>query len=116
MKKIIDLIVQKQLGSVEEDIGFSSSIFMLLGLPTRKLKDNPAFWKKETSYCGLTITKHDKYEIPYGCYARMIQIFIDTEVRTKNTNVIEVGQCFSEFTRKLGYHDGKASYTLIKNC
>ena len=33
-KKIVDLIVQKRFEEVKEDIGFSSNIFMVFGLPT----------------------------------------------------------------------------------
>ena len=113
-KKILDLIVKKELGELEEEIAFSSNIFMLYGLPTRKVKDNPAFWEKETSLCKFTMTRHPQYEIPYGCYARMNQIFIDTEVRTKNTNVIDVGRSFRQYTHKLGYKDGKANKALLQ--
>ena len=113
-EKFVDLIVQKRFDEVKEDIGFSSNIFMVFGLPTRKLKDNPPFWTKETSLCKLTITRHDKNEVPYGCYARMNQIFIDTEVRTKNTNVIDVGRSFNEYVRKVGYGEGRANKALLR--
>lgn len=42
----------------------------------------------------------------------MNQIFIDTEVKTKSTNVIDVGQSFSEYMKKLNYNRGKANKTL----
>jgi len=113
-KKIVDLIVQKRFEEVKEDIGFSSNIFMVFGLPTHKLKDNPTYWAKKTSLCELTITRHEKYEVPYGCYARMNQIFIDTEVRTKNTNVIDVGRTFNDYVKKVGYHEGRANKALLK--
>ena len=110
----LDLIVQKRFDEIKEDIGFSSNIFMVFGLPTRKLAGNPAYWKKKTSLCELTIMRHDKYEIPYGCYARMNQIYIDTEVKTKNTNVIDVGRSFNEYVKKVGYKEGKANKALLR--
>jgi hypothetical protein len=113
-KKIVDLIVQKRFEEVKDEIGFSSNIFMVFGLPTRKLKDNPPFWTKETSLCKLTMTRHEKNEVPYGCYARMNQIFIDTEVRTKNTNVIDVGRSFNEYVRKIGYREGRVNKALLR--
>ena len=113
-KKIVDLIVQKRFDEVKEDIGFSSNIFMVFGLPTRKLKDNPPYWTKETSLCKLTIMRHDKNEVPYGCYARMNQIFIDTEVRIKNTNVIDVGRSFNDYVKKVGYGEGRANKALLR--
>lgn len=113
-KKLLDLIVQKKLATIDLKTGFSSNIFMVFGLPTHKLKDNPFIWKKETSICELTITRHDKYEIPWGCYARMNQIFIDTEVKTKNTNIVDLGRSFNEYVNKVGYFDGWANRALLK--
>ncbi len=113
-RRFIDLIVRKEFGEVKEEVGFSSNIFMVFGLPTHKLNDNPAYWTKKTSLCELTITRHKDYEIPYGCYARMNQIFIDTEVRTKNTNVIDVGRTFNEYVKKVGYNEGRANKALLK--
>jgi len=97
-----------------EDIGFSSNIFMVFGLPAQRLKGSPAFWTKENSLYKLTLGRHMDYEIPTGCYARMNQIFIDTEVKTKNTNVIEVGRSFYEYAQKLGYKHGGAERDLVK--
>jgi hypothetical protein len=113
-EKFLDLIVEKKFDEVKEDIGFSSNIFMVFGLPTQKLKGNPAYWTKKTSLCELTITRGEKYEIPYGCYARMNQIFIDTEVRTKNTKVIDVGRTFNEYVKKIGYEEGYANKALLR--
>jgi hypothetical protein len=91
---------------------FPQIILWFFRLPTHKLANNPLVWEKKTSLCNLTIQRHPKYEIPYGCYARMNQIFIDTEVKTKSTNVIDVGQSFSEYMKKLNYNRGKANKTL----
>lgn len=114
-KKMVDLVVEKYLDlDYEPDVWFSSNIFMIFGLPTRKLKDSPTYWTKKTSLCKLTVMRDEKYEIPYGCYARMNQIFIDTEVRTKNTNVINVGKTFNEYVRKIGYKEGFANKALLK--
>lgn len=114
-KKVVDLVVQKYLNlDYEPDVWFSSNIFMVFGLPTLKLKGSPTYWTKETSLCKLTIMRDEKYEIPYGCYARMNQIFIDTEVRTKNTNVINVGKTFNDYVRKIGYKEGYANKALLK--
>jgi hypothetical protein len=113
-ERLLDLVVQKRFEEVKEKIGFSSNIFMVFGLPTHKLNGNPAFWTKETSLCKLTITRDEKNEVPYGCYARINQIFIDTEVRTKNTNVIDVGRTFNEYVKKVGYEEGYANKALLR--
>lgn len=113
--KMVDLVIKKYFDlDYEPDVWFSSNIFMVFGLPTLKLKSSPTYWTKETSLCKLTIMRDEKYEIPYGCYARMNQIFIDTEVRTKNTNVINVGKTFNDYVRKIGYKEGYANKALLK--
>lgn len=115
-KEVVNLAVKKlfDLEDYSKSIGFSGSIFMMFGLPTRKPEGNPAYWTKKTSYCELTITRNAKFEMPYGCYARMNQIFIDTEVKTKSTNVVDVGSSFRQYAYKLGYKDGKANRELVK--
>ncbi|MBU0569367.1 hypothetical protein KKB40_01120 [Patescibacteria group bacterium] len=114
-EKMVNLIIKKCLEpDYRQNIGFSGNIFMIFGLPTQRVKGNPVYWTKKTSFCELTIMRNERFEIPYGCYARMNQIFIDTEVRTKNTNVIDVGRSFREYTNKLGYKDGKANRALVK--
>lgn len=114
-EKMVDLVVKKCLDpDYQPDVWFSSNIFMVFGLPTRKLTGNPAYWTKETALCKLTITRDETYEIPYGCYARMNQIFIDTEVKTKNTNVIEIGKTFNEYVGRIGYKEGFANKALLK--
>lgn len=114
-KQLLDLIATKSLDpGYTPDVWFSSNIFMMFGLPTHRLKDNPIQWGKKTSLYNLTITRDADYEIPYGCYARMNQIFIDTEVRTKNTNLIEIGRSFNEYVQKLGYKEGKANKALLQ--
>lgn len=112
--KVIDLMVRKKFHELPDDIAFCSNIFMIFGLPAHRIKENPAFWIKKSNSYDLIITRDPKYEIPYGCYARMNQIFIDTEVRIKNTNVIDVGRSFRDYTQKLGYKDGVANRGLAK--
>jgi len=112
--KLADLATQNYFKEVPEDIAFCSNIFMVFGLPAYQLKGNPAFWTKKSGSYNLVITRDSKYKIPSGCYARMNQIFIDTEVRTKNTNIIDVGHSFQEYAHKLGYTHGGADKELVK--
>lgn len=112
--KLTSLVTKKHFEEIPEDIAFCSNIFMVFGLPAHRLKGNPAFWAKKSSSYELVITRDPDYEIPSGCYARMNQIFIDTEVRTKNTNVIDVGRSFREYAHKLGYTAGGANKELAK--
>lgn len=115
-KKTFDFvtaIVQKELAEVEPSTGFSGNIFMMFGLPTRKLPQEQKSWIKENPKYTLTITQVDPvHDIPYGCYARINQIFLDTEVKTKATNVIDLGNSFTQYVRKVGYEKGRANRGL----
>ncbi len=115
IKKIVDLVESQSLDELSEDLAFSASIFMVFGLPTRKLKDHPESWIKENKFYKLSIQRSPdkKRNIPYGCYSRMNQIFIDTEVKKKNTNVIQLGKSFSEYVENLGYSRGKANQAIL---
>lgn len=112
---LIALTEKKYFNELTEDIAFSSSIFMVFGLPTRKLKGHPEHWVKENKFFKLIIQRHPdpKYHIPYGCYARMNQIFIDTEVTKKQTNIIDIGISFGEYVEKIGYTKGYANRALL---
>ena len=82
-KKINDFLIlveSKKQETVEDKIGFSSNIFTLFGLPIKQVAD--PIWKKENSLYKFVII-NENYEVPYGCYARMNQIFIDTEIIQK---------------------------------
>ena len=108
----LDLIVDKKQNTLENEIVFSCVIFMLFGLPTKKL-NNITHWTKSLPHYDISITKNPKFEIPYGAYARMNQIFIDSEVVKKDTNIIELGHSFSEYINKLGYTKGGKTNHLI---
>ena len=53
-------------------------------------------------------------QITYGCYARLNQIFIDTEIKTKATNIIDVGKTFNEYVKNLAIKEGKANKELLE--
>jgi len=89
--KVIDLMVRKKFHELPDDIAFCSNIFMIFGLPAHRIKENPAFWIKKSNSYDLIITRDPKYEIPYGCYARMNQIFID-QIQSNKKEFLELTQ------------------------
>lgn len=107
----LDLIVDKKQSNLEDDIVFCSNIFALFGLPTRKTKEN--IWSKENILYKFKII-NAQYSIPYGAYARMNQIFIDTEIVQKQNNVIDLGNSFNDYIKKLGLKEGKANKTAFQ--
>ena len=97
-----------------ENIGFSGTPFMLFGLPTRKTEVQE--WIRETDNYKFVIyrDKENKHFIPYGATARMVQIFIDSEIKRTNSHIIKLGKSFSEYTEKLGYTKGWATKSIIQ--
>lgn len=97
-----------------DNIGFSGTPFMLFGLPTRKTEAQE--WVKETDNYKFVIyrDKENKHFIPYGATARMVQIFIDSEIKRTNSTTIHLGKSFSEYTDKLGYTKGWATKSIIQ--
>ena len=123
--KMVDLIVTKETDPAYlSEIGYCGNVFMIFGLPVRRLPgEKRGQWRKQIEGYELIITnpqltnyktKKPYTEIPYGCYARLNQIFIDTEIKTKATNIIDVGKTFNEYVKKLGYKEGKANKELLR--
>jgi hemerythrin len=87
---------------------------MLCSLPVRALKGNPFMWEKETKHLILTVYRDKNNKIPYGNYARLIQIWIDTEVVKKKKDVLDFGNSLNAFLKELGIKKGKANREVLK--
>jgi hypothetical protein len=116
---LLDIHVKRTLDYVPNiEIGFSSSLFMMFGLPTHRVMDPSGqpgmYYEKSTPLCKLTITRDKDFELPYGCYARMNQIFIDTEIKIKKSNVIDIGKTWNEYIHRIGYKEGGANKGVLE--
>jgi len=110
-----DAVVKKQMGELEPLLGFSANFFMMFGLPTRKLPEGQQTIIKENPRYKFIITQmNPEYDIPYGCYARLNQIFLDTQITNTRSNVIHLGSSFNDYIKKLGYTEGGAYRGLKK--
>jgi len=108
-----DIIAKRRMGELEPLIGFSANFFMMFGLPTRKYDKQT--WTKDNPLYTFNLTQtNPKFDIPYGCYARLNQIFIDTQITTTRSNVINLGNSFNDYVKKLGYTEGRAYRGLKK--
>ncbi|MBA3066359.1 hypothetical protein FP828_07705 [bacterium] len=112
--KFAQTISKKKMGELSDETVFLSTIFMLCSLPVRALKGNPFMWKKETKHLILKIYRDENNKIPYGNYARLIQIWIDTEVVKKNKDVLDFGNSLNSFLKELGIKEGKANREVLK--
>lgn len=114
LMKLAGTISKKKMGDLSDDTVFLSTVFMLCSLPVRALKGNPFMWEKETKHLVLTIYRDKNNKIPYGNYARLIQIWIDTEVKKKNKDVLDFGNSLNSFLKELGIKEGKANREVLK--
>ncbi len=111
--RLADITVKKQMGELEPLLGFSANFFMMFGLPTKKY--NQQTWVKENPRYTFNLTQtNPRFDVPYGCYARLNQIFIDTQITTTRSNVVNLGNSFNAYVKKLGYTEGGAYRGLKK--
>lgn len=113
--KIVDLMVDRSLGEAQKR-AYSYSLFVRFCLPARSPQRNdgvePRFWTRKFKDEIFEIGRHENFGIPYGVYARQCQIFIDSEIILKKSNIIDLGDSWRDFLEKLGYTDGGARYAL----
>jgi len=114
MLSLAQLISKKKMNELEERIGFSSAIFMVIGIPVRTPHGNPYTWTKKTTHYEMTLQRHPEFKLPSGSYARLIQIWIDTEVKIKKTDVLDFGNSLNAFLKHLGIKEGKANREVLK--
>lgn len=114
LMKYAKLISKKKMGELKTDIGFISAIFMMIGLPVKKLKGNAYTWTNKTKDYEITLQRHPDFEIPFGCYARHAQMWIDTEVKKKNTDTLNFGNSLTTFVKQLGFKKGKANKEILR--
>ncbi|MBP2232460.1 hypothetical protein J2847_005789 [Azospirillum agricola] len=114
-------IASQVLASEENKTGFSYSGFALTALPYRQLatSDN---WVKEGHDVTLSIdpgtlkinNRIRRFGVPYGSYARLVLIYLQSEAVKNSSPHIELGGSLREFvTGKLGREYGGKTGTLL---
>ncbi len=92
--------IKKNINKNYKSIGYITSIFACASIPYSKIKDN--FFKKINGNTSLKIISDPEYGLPYGLIPRMVMIWLCTEVKFKNSNIIYLGKTQNEFIKKLG--------------
>lgn len=104
-----------------EEIGISYSGFALTGLPHKKIADD-AVWEKIGHRLTLTVTpgrlpgpngKTVPYGVPYGAYARLIMLYLQTQALKTGSRRVELGRSMRAFLEKLGLSIGGTTYGRV---
>ena len=93
-----------------EEIGISYSGFALTSLPHKKIADDQV-WEKVGHRLTLTVTpgrlpgpdgRTVAVGVPYGCYARLIAIYLQTQAIRTGCRRVELGRSMNAFLERLG--------------
>ena len=93
-----------------EEIGISYSGFALTSLPHKKIADDQ-IWEKVGHRLTLTVTpgrlpgsdgRTIAVGVPYGCYARLIAIYLQTQAIRTGSRRVELGRSMNAFLERLG--------------
>jgi hypothetical protein len=96
--------------------GHVYSGWCMLGLPYRKPKgDKENLWRISTDYADITVEAGSRklndgstawIGVPYGAYARMVLIALQSEALERNSPFVELGETAYDALRRLGLPDG----------
>jgi len=103
-------------GSQEGAAGYVYSGWCLLGLPFRKPKGQAEHaWRIDTPYAAIVVEGGSKpmddgslrqVGVPFGAYARLIQVAIGSDCLERGSRDIELGTTAYDVIRRLGLSDG----------
>jgi hypothetical protein len=106
-----------------EELGISYSGFALTSLPHKRIPDEQV-WEKVGHRLTLTVTpgrlptkdgRTVSLGVPYGSYARLITIYLQTQaIRTSNRRV-ELGRSMNMFLERLGLKIGGNTYERVRD-
>jgi len=104
------------LGSAADAAGHVYSGWCMLGLPYRRPKgERDQIWRIETDYADITVQSGtikrddgttDYAGVPYGSYARMALIALQSEALEQGSRDIELGNTAYDALKRLGLPDG----------
>jgi hypothetical protein len=104
-----------------EEIGISYSGFALTSLPHKKIADHQV-WEKVGHRLTLTVTpgrlpgpdgRTVAVGVPYGCYARLIAIYLQTQAIRTACRRVELGRSMNAFLERLGLTIGGKTYDRV---
>ena len=112
----------EQGGKGPKKLIFSARLFSVCGMPihrqvkimidpetNEKVEQEILIWEKQAGHYKFTIEASPKHGLPFGVYARYIQIWIDTEILKRRAEfeanpqnmLFELGETLNEFIRKI---------------
>lgn len=106
--EVIDSYKTRDIDSVPQLL-FQSKIFVMANLPHREIKPDTCWFKTNGNYT-LHLSAGERIEgdrvvpigIPYGSYARLLLIWLTTQVVIHKSRVVKVNDSLSAFMRDMG--------------
>ena len=104
-----------------EEIGISYSGFALTSLPHKRIPDEQV-WERVGHKLTLTVTpgrlpgsdgKTVPVGVPYGAYARLIMLYLQTQTIKTGSRRIELGRSMNVFLERLGLSVGGETYWRV---
>ncbi len=104
-----------------EEIGISYSGFALTSLPHKRIPDDRV-WEKVGHKLTLTVTpgrlpgpagKTLSVGVPYGAYARLIMLYLQTQTIKTGNRRVELGRSMRAFLERLGLSIGGKTYERV---
>jgi hypothetical protein len=104
-----------------EEIGISYSGFALTSLPHKRIADDQV-WEKVGHRLTLTVApgrlpgrdgKTVPVGVPYGAYARLIMLYLQTQTIKTGNRRIELGRSMNAFLERLGLSVGGKTYERV---
>jgi hypothetical protein len=104
-----------------EEIGISYSGFALTSLPHKRVPDDQV-WERVGHQLTLTVTpgrlpgrdgRTIQIGVPYGAYARLIMLYLQTQTIKTGSRRIELGRSMGAFLERLGLSIGGETYARV---
>jgi hypothetical protein len=105
----------------KEEIGISYSGFALTSLPHKRIPDDQV-WKRTSHRLTLMVTPGwlpgtdgdpVPVGVPYGIYARLIMLYMQTQAIKTGSRKVELGRSMGMFMERLGLSNGGETYSRV---
>lgn len=106
-----------------EELGISYSGFALTSLPHKRIPDDQV-WERVGHRLTLTVTpgrlptsdgRTVSIGVPYGSYARLITIYLQTQAIRTSSRRVELGRSMNAFLERLGLRIGGNTYERVRD-
>lgn len=95
-KELIHKVLESNIGADTDFLRFSMSAFVSTGFPFQKIK-GPQHFERVNGNLTVTLSAPNNIGLPYGTHARLIILYICTEIVKSNGGTINLGKSLKDF-------------------